>query len=272
MVCECQRATGQSGKNPNKKVVKNTGNGNANGNNRLDTSVEGSVQSKKRLNNAAASGAQNGGIGSDRNANGRKASGGNNLGAASGSSGTKSKRPKCTVQNNAALAKQYAAHVNSALAHNYTYSDCLPVRYRALGLGSNFDKLKWHPACLNAELHDANRHHRHHHHHDSDFSVQCASLCKWKSAVDVNKKRYPETLHVANCTERNRKCPIIDDGDNSQTSCQEIYINVPVLVRTNKCLPTGEWKYDARFQRIAVGCTCARQRSDGSGLRCGGAR
>jgi hypothetical protein len=263
LVCECQHATGQSGKIDSKKFGKNASSGNS----KLNATVDGKSHRRTGANNAdrnkAAANDANSGTGKNKSsgsrATERRAS---NNGASGHNVGNRNSPPAtCIPLNGTALAKLYDKHVNSELARNYTHSDCLPPKYKTTGSKT----LRRLPDCPSDDQRDRN------HHHPLDFSVQCSSLCQWQYALDVNKQRYPETLHVASCTERNRTCKFIDDGDNSQTSCQEIYINMPVLVQTKIRQRTGECKYDTKFQRIAVGCTCARQRS-GNVVRCEGER
>ncbi|KAK2144146.1 hypothetical protein LSH36_781g00000, partial [Paralvinella palmiformis] len=83
--------------------------------------------------------------------------------------------------------------------------------------------------------------------------VQDQSLCPWYNVMNYDPDRYPSNLIEARC--KCTTCTGVDPG--SGAGCQPIYYNLPVLRRSNNCLPNGQYIYNKGWQKITVGCTCS---------------
>jgi len=84
-------------------------------------------------------------------------------------------------------------------------------------------------------------------------NVQDRSLCPWYNVMNYDPDRYPSILIEARC--KCTTCTGVDPG--SGAGCQPVYYNVPVLRRSDKCLPNGQYQYNKGWQKITVGCTCS---------------
>ena len=86
-----------------------------------------------------------------------------------------------------------------------------------------------------------------------DAPVQERALCPWFNVINNDRKRYPNELTEARC-----KCDGCIGGDGL-SQCEPVYYNVHVLLRTEQCDQEGYYKWQSGWQKISVGCTCARR-------------
>ena len=66
--------------------------------------------------------------------------------------------------------------------------------------------------------------------------------------------RYPRELVSARCNTACTKCTSVDSSD---FGCFPVHYTVKVLRKTDTCV-NGVFVYEAAYQKIGVGCTCAR--------------
>ena len=85
-----------------------------------------------------------------------------------------------------------------------------------------------------------------------DAPLQQRSICPWYNALSEDQRRYPKVLTEARC-----KCDRCL-GVDGLSQCEPVYYNVHVLLRTEQCDREGYYKWQSGWQKISVGCTCAR--------------
>ena len=85
-----------------------------------------------------------------------------------------------------------------------------------------------------------------------DAPVQERAHCPWFNVINNDRKRYPNELTEARC-----KCDRCL-GVDGLSQCEPVYYNVHVLLRTEQCDGEGYYKWQSGWQKISVGCTCAR--------------